>query len=375
MDLRPGLLAEPELSEEIAQRVSMIYLSEPTGRQQEGEILELRLGEQVPREEANALHYLNLTGPGLPRRADIAWPGQAEATRIAATTEFSEEDASESEIADVLISVGEEIDAVAVYDIGQGSCSALIAGGYPRLYFDLGGGETQNRNTFPANFKGICTTADPPVVLSHWHADHWSMAKRFGSRILGSTWIVPRQPNFRPTAATLLGMIRLHGRALVRTPRGGSLRAGAISLHDCMGTGLNDSGLAMVAWGPGERAIVLPGDARYGLISDLPATALSLVAAHHGGLTRAGPSEIPAPSGEPAGRLVYSCGALNSYCHPRPGPEEDHDALWGSVHQIRTSDRPQGDSARHVHLYFDENSGSTGLACAETECSLLPSRR
>lgn len=374
--LRPGLLAEAELSEEIERRVSMIILSETTSEEQESEVLELRLGGQVPREESNAVHYLNLTGPGLPRRADINWPERAEAARIARITEPGGEDASEGEIVDVLQrAAGERVDAVAVYDVGQGSCAALIADDFPRLYVDMGGGATNNSHTFPTGFRGICTNAKQPVILSHWHVDHWSMAKRFSGGILRSTWIVPRQANFRPTSATLLGMIRRHGRALMRTPSGTSLRAGAVSLHDCMGNNINDSGLAAVAWGPDEEAIVLPGDARYGLIADLPPRVHSLVVAHHGGLTRATVGEIPVPDEGAGGRLVYSCGDDNSYHHPLAKSAEDHEAVWGWIPEIRTSDRPKGSAARHVHLYFDEAIEEVGLACAGKECSLSPSRR
>lgn len=374
-ELSSGLLADPTLSVEAERRISMILLRHNTSGEQEGQILELTLDERSGRRGASALHFLNLTGPGLPRSAEIRWPDPEEAARIARITAFGEEDASDDEIVDALRRVPRQLDAVAVYDVGQGACSALIANDHPQLYFDVGGGSLGDSATFPANFTGLCTGVRQPIVLSHWHFDHWALAKRFGDALLQTSWIVPRQSSFRPSSATLLGLIRRNGRALIRTPNGAVLRVGSLSLHDCTGRGINNSGLAMVVWGPGDEAIVLPGDARYRDIAGLPAEVLSLVAAHHGGRTGAGVREIPLPTGGATGRLVYSCGSKNSYNHPLEKSVDDHNVAWGGVPQLRTSERAQGNPAEHVHLYFDDGCGDVGLVCRGSECSLSASRR
>jgi beta-lactamase superfamily II metal-dependent hydrolase len=371
-NLRPGLLANSEITDEAEQRVSMILARVGTTVQEEGRIVELLLDSPTG---IDALHFLNLTGPPLPTQATIRWPGRREAKRIARLTEIGDDVASEAEIEKVLSSVPGTIEAVAVYDVGQGSCSAPVAFDHPQLYFDVGGGALADTATFPTGFAGVCTKAGQPVVLSHWHFDHWSMAKRFGSDLLGSTWIVPRQDDFRPAAATLLGLIRRHGRALVRARGAATQRVGAISLHSCRGKTMNDSGIAMAVWGPADQAILLPGDARYRYIADAPDRVHSLVAAHHGGRTRATPKEVPEPTGSAASRLVYSCGDRNSYQHPLLKSVADHEQAWAQTPKLLTSDRRQGDPGEHVHLYFDDSHRDVGLVCNGVECSLTASRR
>jgi hypothetical protein len=373
-----GLLTNPEFADQAEPQVSMILWREETEEEREGQIVELLLRDSEPgEEEPSVLHFLSLTGAPIAREAvEVRWPDQTEARRIAGVTDIGEEDAEEDEIRAALQRVGENVDAVAVYDVGQGACSALIVDEYPHLYFDMGGGALGDAATFPRNLSAICTTDMPPVVLSHWHYDHWSLAKRFGGDILRSTWIVPRQSSLGPSAATLLGLIRQHGTALVRASGAPTLREGAVSLHDCTGKTLNDSGIAMVVWGPDERVISLPGDARYKYITDLPDELTSLVAAHHGGNTRAVAAEMPNPDGDLAGRLVYSCGPSNSYGHPLQRPVATHvEAGWHPCRQLSTGDRKLLSDPEHVHLYWDVNQPTVGVGCEAKACSLAPCRR
>lgn len=71
-----------------------------------------------------------------------------------------------------------------VYDVGQANANALLGGirgrdlhgavrhgVFPTLYFDLGMPLQSQRHTAPTNVR-FCFTAEPPIVLSHWHDDH-----------------------------------------------------------------------------------------------------------------------------------------------------------------------------------------------------------
>jgi hypothetical protein len=376
-------LSVPDRSGEAERQVSMMLWREPTGLGQEGQVLEMRLRDAEPNEDATVLHYLNLWGPPIPRVAEaVDWPGphSERAEQIRELTLIEAEDSSDEEVHQVLAPAAEHVDAVAVYDVGQGSCSALIARDHPQLYFDIGGGAIADARTFPTNLTGLCTTANPPIVLSHWHFDHWALAKRFAEQgsardLLESTWIVPRQKALRPTAATLLGLIRLHGRALIRGAGAPTLRAGAISLHSCVGASLNDSGMAMVVHGSDQAAILLPGDARYRYIVDCPEQVTSLVVAHHGGHTGATVAEFPRPDQTPAGRLVYSSGFKNSYRHPLKATVLDYTSVWPAQNQMLTAERGESPDPRHIHLYWDESDPPVQLGCRGHQCSLLPDRR
>ena len=87
------------------------------------------------------------------------------------------EGAAPTDIEEV-ISRTEPVDAVAVYDVGQGAATALLSRGVPTLYFDFGGSALGNWRSFPEPLNQFCMTANPPVVLSHWDWDHWSSALR-----------------------------------------------------------------------------------------------------------------------------------------------------------------------------------------------------
>lgn len=392
-------LCEPRSAKDAERRVSMMLWREPAPgsrerrtlemlwrnltSQREGRILEMRLRDAGPGEQPDVFHYLNLWAPPIPRTVEaVHWPKprSEQARRIAALTRIGPEDASEQEIREALEMAASDVDAVAVFDVGQGSCSALVAGDVVQLYFDVGGGALADAQTFPAKFTGICTTDRPPIVLSHWHFDHWSLAKRFAGQgpsgeLLARTWIVPRQEQLRPAAATLLGLIRSHGHALIRSPGAPTMRMGAISLHSCVGRNMNDSGVAMVVRGGDGRTILLPGDARYKHIVDCPREVTSLVAAHHGGHTGAVASEIPLPDGRAAGRLVFSCGFENSYHHPLERSSSAHGKAWPGVRPMLTSERGKSESPEHIHLYWDQPQPSVGVGCGGSICSLAPSRR
>lgn len=183
----------------------------------------------------------------------------------------------------------------------------------------------------------------------------------------------------------MLGLIRVNGTALVRPSGAPTLREGVLSLHSCVGTSKNDSGLALVVRdGREERPVVLPGDCRYRYITDLPDRVHALVVAHHGGRTNAQVAEIPKPEKEldPAAALVYSFGPGNSYCHPLSTSVEGHEqAGWPNARELRTGERTPAGAVnhQHVHIYWDANAPDAGRFCElrglAAQCDLGPCKR
>ena len=70
----------------------------------------------------------------------------------------------------------DKVSFVGVFDIGQGSCSALFnADGHPFLYYDFGRAKTGYTETLPERYQP-CLAGNPTVVLSHFDADHRDLA-------------------------------------------------------------------------------------------------------------------------------------------------------------------------------------------------------
>ena len=243
--------------------------------------------------------------------------------------------------------------SVAVYDVGQGNCNAIVDHyEHPRIYFDLGWSPNFHAKTRPhlqPDFFACEKKAIPPVVLSHWDLDHWCHAIANSSYNPGSLttkhewkkealerfWIA-RAP--RNEEHKLGPLTQSFYRALKRTELLPGLSAillwpddakriyfSAGWLEACSPPpgGLSDrnnSGIAMfVRPDPKGPAILLTGDADF---PSIPSVACQkkvplagLVAPHHG--ARITENAVPRPQkGSPA-RLVMSVGTGNSYGHPK----------------------------------------------------------
>jgi hypothetical protein len=344
-----GLLTTPEAFEESRAHVSTLLVRRNTARHEEGAIAEIHLDDRHA--DGTAEHFLSLTSAPIARTVKrLDWVTGTDRKRVAAAGNLGAvQDATRDEIEEALGAY--PIDAVGVYDVGQGNLNAAIVGDTPQTYFDFGGGCDANRDTFPRAFDGVCLHADPAIVLSHFHHDHWASVARF-PEVLGLDWIVPRQgPTLGFSHAVLIGAIRRDGRVLVWPNEHEKLGRGQIEVHRCTGTHRNDSGLAMVISGPDGRRVLLPADARYRYISVCPPEVTSLVVAHHGGRTNAREDEIPRPDAEPSGRLVYSLGRPNTYGHALASPAAAHASVWGDANLV-TANRGNGDVG-NVHLYWE----------------------
>lgn len=381
-------LADPRTVDETDEHVSVVALRELDLLRELGDArtddrawIELEFDSVGTRQPA--LQYLNLFAAPIERgvrRANWALPPLDR--ELAAKTSMDDlPDASEEQLAAVLSDVA-PADAAAVYDVGQGGCNASLSGGTPHLYFDFGGGVLANRNTFPTDLTNFCFTQKPPILLSHWDWDHWSSANR-DPKAYRQTWIVPRQDGNGLGAVhrTFLGRLRQNGTVLVWPKSLTSLNRNDYEVVQCTGPARNrnDSGLALILNRPERETsqrMLFPGDCSYEHIPPAQAGAFtSLVCPHHGG--RTGSSFVPAPDGNPAGRLVYSYGQAN--CHGHPFPEVRADHLAEGWHDSRETPhrcppvtlQSPPHILGHVHLYWEiagryEHPGCGGNGCQLT---------
>jgi hypothetical protein len=350
--LDEGALSSPDLVSEAEQHVSTLLLSRRyTNRRDEGAFFEIALGD--PSESGAVAQFMALDAPPLTREV-VSMTRQHDDKEQALARLGSIQliaDADDERIAAAFERVG-GVDAVAIYDVGQGNCAAAVVDGQPVLYFDFGLGCDANAATAPGAFNICCLCEQPPVVLSHFHHDHWAAVSRF-PQAYSQTWIVPRQgATLGFTHAVLAGRIRRDGELLIWPDDEDVISGGSIEVLRCLGNNRNDSGLACVIHGPDAKRILLPGDARYSNIAHMPDPVHALVAAHHGGRTNATEAQIPTPASEAAGRLVYSYGPGNSYNHPLPLPYNRHHNVWNGKPELRTEDR--ADDLGHVHIYWEQ---------------------
>jgi hypothetical protein len=378
-------LADPAIAEDVERHVSVLEVPfrrcEPVSalaRAFAAVWLEVVLGG--PGRGRPVLHYLNLFAPPLERSLLSLSRARRDVQRDldSKTSLDAFPDAEEDEVAALLASVPEP-EAAAVYDVGQGGCNALLAGGVPTLYFDLGGGVRGHARSFPRSLTTFCFDAAPPVVLSHWDDDHWSSAGR-DPRAHAATWLAPRQ-KLLVTHNAFVGKIGAAGGTLLLWPANlRSHREGGLTVEHCTGStkGRNDSGLALVVEGRDERAderMLFPADARYDFVPSAGLDFTHLVVAHHGG--RTGSTFVPRSDRRTCGRLVYSYGLPNRH-HPFASVEADHAAIW--AHDLRTATRGSS-GLGHIHLYWDDLDPDAdpccraGAACGGGPCDLTCQQR
>ena len=262
-------------------RFTSRYGSDPFGRQaREGRWFELVFAPDGPFEVEQ---YASINHEPIKRkvRSVRALPTAKSRVLSRLTSLDFVPDASPKDLSALFVQPMGPARGLAVYDVGQGNCNAICTiFGTPLVYFDFGGGTTNNLKTYPKNIR-FCFGAQPPVVLSHWDWDHWASGTR-DTNSLDVKWIAPRQRvglNHAKFANDLAsrGNLLLWPKNLnfLPTPFGNIVR--------CTGTGRNDSGLAFyprffTASGTQVEAL-LPGDARYSTIPESTAKAFDAVVA------------------------------------------------------------------------------------------------
>ncbi|WP_202401835.1 hypothetical protein [Pseudomonas oryzihabitans] len=232
---------------------------------------------------------------------------------------------------------GISADMLAVYDVGQGNANALLRSRsnvsclpLPALYFDLGAGVYRNKHTTPTHLQ-FCFSLNPPILLSHWDADHWAgaYATRVGNPPIHSallrTWIAPLQ-TVGPLHVVFANEIIAQGGSLfIYNPAPGtvdriSLPMGTeLRLALGTGSGRNDTGIAATIERKNlnpSRTWLLTGDCNYMYIEPLlaPTNPIAVVVPHHGANLKGG-AAAPNPFRGANGycRLIYSFGPDNAH--------------------------------------------------------------
>lgn len=227
-------------------------------------------------------------------------------------------------------------DYLAVYDVGQGNSNALLKlykdkgprEALPTLYYDLGAGVYRNQHTTPRNLV-FCFTQHPPIVLSHWDADHWAgaYANSIGGKYpaLEQTWVAPMQspgPIHVAFAHDIMsngGTIYTYAPKSLATIGTAVLKTGQLLKFTVgVGSDRNNTGIVMSIENSDldpPRSWLLTGDCDYTFFVPhlAPLPPVALVAPHHGA-TLGRRSTAPSPlSPSTYRRLVYSFGAGNKH--------------------------------------------------------------
>lgn len=278
------------------------------------------------------------------------------------------------QIEHILSAACQELEAlhVAVYDMGQANCNAIVDDyEHPRLFFDLGWPIQINSKTAPHSRpllfnwekrKGGAFKA--PVILSHWDWDHWAYALHtwkydhskkaanivWNDEALERQWLIPRPSKeqklgpshwalFIKLYTTRLGRKRVlnlwPNSALKIDFKFGSIvrctpKSGSIGDRNNSGLALYVREMPLEHWqvwsllGIPTELILLPGDADFSSIPRLAQfesnsktqaneALVGLVASHHGGKVNV--YAIPETT-IPQAKLAISSGKGNAYKHP-----------------------------------------------------------
>lgn len=223
-------------------------------------------------------------------------------------------------------------DLLAAYDVGQGNSNALLeehrGSAAPTLYYDLGAGVYRNQHTTPTGLR-FCFTYRPPILLSHWDADHW--AGTYATSINGNypalqqDWYAPLQTVGPVHVAFAHDVFTGGGSMSTYAPPLGAIGASKLSTGQTLrftcgsGSDRNNTGIVVAveddALQPG-RSWILTGDCDYDFFMStlLPHPPVGLVAPHHGADLASGVN-APAPVALVTQycRLVYSFGAGNRH--------------------------------------------------------------
>lgn len=309
---------------------------------------------------ANAVLYESLYGEGNPIRVDSAYaispkkiPFASKSGEVLPPFAIS----GPLQLNGLLQRVGGfRSSGVAVYDVGQGACQAVLRDSrcaHPGLYVDLGGGVLGNAKTFPPMFASACFSAQPLIVLSHWDWDHWSSAHRFPLS-KDCEWLAPPVQD-KPVQKTFAAELRMRGKlSLWGDPPGSTIRLGDVELGRCHGQTSNDSGIAAVvsmSEGLDIMHCLLPGDADYRYLPNNYAVrpTWGLVISHHGGRLK---SSV-LPSADNGAVSVCSVGYGNTYRHPFIATLAAHEEVGWSPAKLT------GDStARPLHVLLTPKLGA-----------------
>lgn len=297
---------------------------------------------------------------------------------------------TEEELIEILSGVPALDIHVAVYDMGQANCNAIVDDNlHPVLFYDLGWPLQFNNHGIPKikpNLFG-CELTDylTPVILSHWDWDHWAYAMSswtydyarkvpiisWNNLALNRPWIVPQPFNIsklRPTTAYFFSMLQISSYrgspAMNMWPtKLQNINFNFATLVKCSSSTLlneNNSGLALLVKGwtrshidnykamhTGE-VILLPGDADYSSIPSLYSPRpyfVGVVASHHGGKVTGYGTPLPSVPK----KMAISCGYRNTYNHPNTLSLSSYHGMGWKMDETRNRRTCPNSSSYHSH--------------------------
>ena len=238
---------------------------------------------------------------------------------------------------------------IGVMDVGQAGCNLVYDDqGVPQFYVDVGFPLFPNLASLPpanglGNIEihnpGPCLGNNPAVILTHFHWDHYAMARvsTNAGALVDRNWIVPNQVAGGAAWVFLNNILASpNGQLHVFPVALAGIVGGNVNVIQCVPVlgiaagNLNNSGLAAVVKMTNllPNRTLLPGDAAFQAIPGVGAIVglRWMTATHHGSDTDliplVGPSPIPAPQVVNQGRIAYSyginggVGGLHCYGHP-----------------------------------------------------------
>lgn len=210
---------------------------------------------------------------------------------------------------------------ISIYDVGHGNCNAIcMADGTPIVYFDVGRSCGPNSKYFPSHLQ-LCTCTSPPVILSHWHQDHYGSAK-YNHNLLNFYWLTKLNTrNLSPDAYKYASYLSRKNLLLIYPSSISNIRISYGNIISCTGMTPNDSGLAFLSDIHNELSL-FSGDAKYQHIP-LNTAINNLVVSHHGGS-----NTTASPNSTINNSHFYSYALDNTYNHPNAKTVKLHSKKW-----------------------------------------------
>jgi beta-lactamase superfamily II metal-dependent hydrolase len=251
-----------------------------------------------------------------------------------------------------------------VYDVGQGSFSAIEFSCGSTLFFDVGQPLWfQWEKKLNERIQDLPKPEAPNcdfIVLSHWDWDHYARG-RFSKEFHEVSWVAPIQI-VSPSAYKLAETLWKKGRLFLLSPSSYAFELrNSVRLFSCPRSAKNkkeknNTGIFMEVWFENGHTSLLTGDCDYDVIrkvkgkSDLMYS--SVVVPHHGGKLLSKPPRVI-----PKGRgFIFSYGTTNTYGHPHISTLKKHSkALIGSTSR-NTQMRGTAYNQHGKHRYLTKTS-------------------
>ncbi|EUC40124.1 hypothetical protein COCMIDRAFT_41496 [Bipolaris oryzae ATCC 44560] len=247
-------------------------------------------------------------------------------------------EASLSKIQTTLLPNSEEITKYMIYNVGQGHSARALSGNNAMFANDFGYGRVGVRKPDVCSHM-IVNQANVPILLSHWDADHFRIAKSPMAKHYSGTksdvtrrfWIAPGASHVAgPVTHEFAWTIQSNNKYLQWPESSGAyVQSSNIMVMSCLHNkqyampDKNNFGALALAVGTGDNIMLYPGDANFESIAGIRGyekKLRSVIATHHGSKVAlqvkgggTGSSIPQASSGE--AYVLFSYAKGNTYGH------------------------------------------------------------